>query len=230
MRKMVLWESIEKNPENGKYFGSLLDPECIFEGVSTFEFDFVMFPGVPGEKSDQFKLPENHEELTQSELIEALEKIVGAKAEYATDDYTQIKNILCFDLDNLIFFDLRNCYAETCYEYVKNSNLTTIVLDEGRDTSYELEVVDDYELDIWDGSNHYYPYRSTGSHALLEAVLVDGNVRELLWHEWSQWQGSELDTGFFVTPEEALEMLAEHPEIEEITEWVERMAKWIAQG
>jgi hypothetical protein len=226
MEKMILWESCERNPENGKYFGKLLDPDNVFEGVSTFEFDFVMFPGVPGDKVVEYNLDFNADGLTEDEVLNILENIVGVAPEYPAGDYVPVEDVLCFDLQELVFFDLKFCISETCYEYVKNSNLTTIVYDENRDTQYDLEVLDSYNLDILDDcSNSYYPYKSTGSHALLEKVRINDSEVGLLWHEWSQWQGQELDEGFLITPEEALEMLAEHPEIEEITNWLKSGAK-----
>lgn len=221
MKKMILWESCERNPENGKYFGKLLDPDNVFEGVSTFEFDFVMFPGVPGDKVVEYNLDFNADGLTEDEVLNILENIVGVAPEYPAGDYVPVEDVLCFDLQELVFFDLKFCISETCYEYVKNNNLTTIVYDENRDTQYDLEVLDSYNLDILDDrGNSYYPYKSTGNHALLEKVRINDSEVGLLWHEWSQWQGQELDEGFLITPEEALEMLAEHPEIEEITNWL----------
>lgn len=222
MEKLVLWESEEKNPETGKYYGNLLNPDDIYEAVSTFEFRFIMFPDVPGTKYSDITLPESCADMGEDELVEALENLVEAKSEYASDDYVKADNVLCFDLDTKEFFSLEDCLTETCYSYLKNSNWTTITFDEARNTSIELEILDKYNLDILDeNSNFYYPRRSTGNHAILKKVLADGEPA-LLWHEWSQWSGSELDTGYLLTKEEALEALKDHPEIDEIREWLSK--------
>jgi len=219
MEKLVLWESDYKDPATGKFYGKLLNPADIYEAVSTFEFRFIMFPDVPGDKASVFGLPEDYKNMGEDELIESLWELVGSKSEYASDDYIQTKNILCFDLYENQFFNLEDCETVTCYSYNKDSNWTTITFDEAHDTSIEIEVLDTYSLDIWDGSNHYYPRKSTGNHAILEKVLA-GEEPALLWHEWSQWSGSELDTGYLLTKEEALEALADHPEIEKIRQWL----------
>jgi hypothetical protein len=81
-------------------------------------------------------------------------------------------------------------------------------------------------LDILDeNSNRYYPRKSTGNHAMLEKVIIDDSRKGLLWHEWSQWQGEELDEGFLLTEEEALELLKYHPEIDEIQAWLQEGGK-----
>jgi hypothetical protein len=221
MEKLVLWESDYKDPVTGKFYGKLLNPVDIYEAVSTFEFRFIMFPDVPGDKASVFGLPEGYQDMGEDELIEALEELVGGKSQHASDDYVQTENILCFDLYENQFFNLEDCETATCYSYFCNSNWITITFDEAHDTSIELEMLDTYSLDIWDGSNHYYPRTSTGNHAILEKVLADEEPA-LLWHEWSQWSGSELDTGYLLTKEEALEALKDHPEIDEIREWLSK--------
>lgn len=230
MKKMILWESCERNPENGKYFGKLLDPDEIFEGVSTFEFNFVLFPGIPGNRvvelpesfpdEDDFDIP--LERMFVDELIPYIEEILGVKAEYASDDFVRSEDVLGFDLDSKTFFNLQFCTTIPCHEYVCNSNLTTLTFDDECDTWYDLEVISTYDLDILDeNSNRYYPRKSTGHHALLEKVIIDDSRKGLLWHEWSQWQGEELDEGFLLTEEEALELLRYHPEIDEIQAWLQ---------
>jgi hypothetical protein len=239
-KKLVMWESDYKDPYIGNRIGKLLEPDKIFQAVSTFEFDFLIFPGIPGSKANEYETPKHiiDADGDQIEINNAdhediaifLESLVGVEPEWsynrATNDYVEVEDVLCFDWADKVFFSLKDCEMISAYSYVKNSNWTTITLGEC-DTSYELEVIGECNLDIWDGSNHYYPYNSTGHHALLQAVLIDNSQRGILWHEWSQWQGSELDLGYFVTVEEAKEALVNHPELEEIEEWLNRMGEWI---
>jgi len=241
--KKIFWEGVEKDYTFEKPVGVILDPSNIFQAVSTFEFRFVMWPEIPGTKENDYQLPSKHidedgdecdvSDMDETELAQFVDEIVGSESKWATDDYVSLENILCFDLNEKTFFNLDDCEAETCYSYVCNSNWKTITYDDAYDTSYELEILNSFNLDIWDGSNHYFPKGSTGNHALLEKVIIDGEEKGLFWHEWSQWQGSELDTGYFVTAEEVLERLAglyntngeyweekPHPELDEIREWL----------
>lgn len=109
MEKLVLWESDYKDPVTGKFYGKLLNPVDIYEAVSTFEFRFIMFPDVPGDKASVFGLPEGYQDMGEDELIEALEELVGGKSQHASDDYVQTENILCFDLYENQFFNLEDC-------------------------------------------------------------------------------------------------------------------------
>jgi len=234
-KRLVLWErGHTADLDTGKPVGVLLDPDEIFEGVSTFEFNFVLFPGIPGNRvvelpesfpdEDGFDIP--LERMFVDELIPYIEEILGVKAEYASDDFVRSEDVLGFDLDSKTFFNLQFCTTIPCHEYVCNSNLTTITFDDECETWYDLEVIGAYDLDILDeNSNRYYPRRSTGHHALLEKVIIDDSRKGLLWHEWSQWQGEELDEGFLLTEEEALELLRYHPEIDEIQAWLQEEGK-----
>lgn len=230
-KRLVLWERGNTvDFSTGKPVGVLLDPDEIFEGVSTFEFNFVLFPGIPGNRvvelpesfpdEDGFDIP--LERMFVDELIPYIEEILGVKAEYASDDFVRSEDVLGFDLDSKTFFNLKFCTTIPCHEYVYNSNLTTITFDDECETWYDLEVISSYDLDILDeNSNRYYPRKSTGNHAMLEKVIIDDSRKGLLWHEWSQWQGEELDEGFLLTEEEALELLRYHPEIDEIQAWLQ---------
>lgn len=234
-KKLVLWKRGNAvDFSTGKPVGVLLDPDEIFEGVSTFEFNFVLFPGIPGSRvvelpesfpdEDGFDIP--LERMFVDELIPYIEEILGVKAEYASDDFVRSDGVLGFDLDSKTFFNLQFCTTVPCCEYICNSNLTTITFDDECDASYELEVISTYDLDILDeNSNRYYPRKSTGNHAMLEKVIIDDSRKGLLWHEWSQWQGEELDEGFLLAEEEALELLRYHPEIDEIQEWLQEEGK-----
>ena len=57
-KRLVLWErGRTADLDTGKPVGVLLNPDEIFEGVSTFEFNFVLFPGIPGNRV--VELPES---------------------------------------------------------------------------------------------------------------------------------------------------------------------------
>ena len=117
---------------------------------------------------------------------------------------------------------LDNWEVQKTYTYFNNSNLTTIFLGD-TETEYNLEIAATYNLDYIDyhRNNTNFEYGGLGNHALLHKVIIDDDEKGLLWHEWSQWAGSELDTAHFVTVDEALEELANHPEIDEIRRMVE---------
>lgn len=245
--KKLLWLTGEKNPDTNQYEGAYFDAEETYAAVNTYDYPIRIWVDVPGDKAKEFSIPEKikwddeefntFEELMNYDITEAekyLDSLVGSEGKEVVDEMYAVSNELVFDYENQEFDNLNDWNTVECYDYTSNCKIETITLDTDNPYSYneqiEIEVLDTYTLDIWDGSNHYYPKRSTGNHAILEKVLADGEPA-FLWHEWSQWQGSELDTACIMTVEDILNRLClldaygeklEHPEIEEITEWLKK--------
>ena len=228
MEKMILWEMNQEDYE-GNPISYFIEADKIETGVYLADGNCRIWDTIPGKTEIAIPTPviwegeeyDNLHDMGTDSMIEYLDSLVGVKSRWAKEGYEPIDDCLGYDMDNRFFFDLNDCEQTKFYEYLSNTNYKTVVC--GPDTTeYELEIVDSYTLDIWDGSNHYYPKGSTGNHATLKKVVIDGKEKGLLWHEWSQWQGSELDSGYLLTKEEALKELANHPEIEEIREWLQK--------
>ena len=108
------------------------------------------------------------------------------------------------------------------FGYHNNSNWTHACLNPDTDTEFDFEVLDSYYLDYRENPNGTdFTYGGIGEHAKLEKVKEYEN-EYLLMHQWSQWQGSELDGGYLLDTDDALKELANHPEIEEIREWLQK--------
>ncbi len=236
MEKKLLWLTGEKNPYTGKEEGAYFPADETYEAVNVYDYPIRVWVDVPGIKAKELAIPspiffENEEYNRVADMgIDAAERfldaLVGVEGIGHSDEfYAPVADILAFAYDENEFSSLNDWLTVKCYDYTCNANLKTIVLDTDNTYNYNEEIVievkDTYSLDIWDGSNHYYPRKSTGNHAILEKVLADGEPA-LLWHEWSQWSGDELDTGYLLTKEEALEALKDHPEIDEIREWLSK--------
>jgi hypothetical protein len=246
--KKLLWLTGEKNPYTNQYEGAYFDVEETYAAVNTYNYPIRVWVDVLGEKAKEFSIPEkikwddeefdSFKDLLRYDYDETgkyLDSLVGSEGKYVVDEmYGPISNYLVFDYENQEFDNLKDWNTFKCYDYTSNCKIETITLDTDNQYNYneeiEIEVLDSYTLDIWDGSNHYYPKGSTGNYAILEKVLADGKPA-FLWHEWSQWQGSELDTACIMTVEDILERLCsldayggklEHPEVEEITEWLKK--------
>lgn len=222
--KILFWEENSKNPFDGHYWGDIIPADEIEEAISLFEFPIIVWEDVPGEKADELnaRLPENIGDLTEYELEKLLDEIVGSEGERAhgVDDIYPVKDCLSFDLNEGKFFDLGIVPTFPVHRYVRNSNWTYAVFDEDSMSQYEFEVVDFCNLDYQEKGNTDFTYGGMGNHARLEKVRdVDGQGY-LLKHFWSQWAGEELDCGYILTEEEALEELADHPEIKEIRAWL----------
>jgi len=228
MRKILFWERTEADPYNGYHYGDIIPAGKVEEAVSTFEFSFLVWEDIQGDRADDLndRLPEDVKDLSEYELEKVVSEVVGAegKTPYAPEDiYTPpAEGCLAFDLDECRFFDLGVVPTFPVYGYVRNSNWTYACFGEEHMLQYEFEVLDSYNLDYQErpGSTDF-TYGGMGNHAKLEKVKDEDGDEYLLMHLWSQWQGSELDQGYLLTKEEALEELAEHPEIEEIRVWLE---------
>lgn len=165
-------------------------------------------------------------DMDEYELGEALTELVGSEGEFADggqDEVYEVYDCLAFDLGEYKFFNLAEVETFRAYGYHKGGNWTHKCLNPNTDTEYEFEILDTYNLDYQEkGPNSTdFTYGGMGEHAKLEKVR-EGDTEYLLMHNWSQWQGSELDGGYLLTKEEALEELAEHPEFEEIREWLDK--------
>jgi len=223
--KIVFWESNEKDPYDGHYYGDIIPADKIEEAISLFEFSTIVWENIPGEKAGNLneRLPEGIEDLPEYDLEKVVNKIVGEEGErpQGIDDIYPVMDCLAFDLDERCFFDLGIVPTSPVYGYVRNGSWTYTVFNEAYMEQFEFEVVDSYNLDYQErpGSSDF-TYGGMGNHARLEKVEDEDGEEHLLQHFWSQWQGGELDRGYLLTKEEALQELAEHPEIEEIRAWL----------
>ena len=220
MEKYFYWQSDEVHGEYGELKGVLIPAHLVYEGVSTFGFDFVMFfPELKGgENKNKFKVPDNLFQNTRhrNEVEEILESLVGSYCIASEVEYEEARDVLCFDFENEMFFSLDDCESEYCFDYRQNGDPRTLIL--GDDVSYEIEYNGEcFDLDIKDERGYYYyPEGATGYHAALWVVEIDGE-KDLFWYEWA---GQELDGGYIMPRSKILELLANHPEIEEIKKWI----------
>ncbi len=235
MSKKLLWMGVKKF-DTGKEEGAYFAADDVFEAVDTHEYPIRVWPGVPGDKAKELAIPspvifegeeyESIDDMYFDDVGRFLDSLVGIEGQDVSGEYYgPIADMLVWDYSDKTFSNLDDWGTVKCYQYICNSNPKTIVLDTDNDYSYneeiEIEVLDTYTLDILDENmNRYYPRKSMGYHAILEKVLADGEPA-LLWHEWSQYSGDELDSGYLVSKDEALETLKDHPEIDEIREWLD---------
>jgi hypothetical protein len=224
--RILFWEGDYKS--DGKhYFGAIIeDIEKVFDAVSTFEFNFMVWPKISGNKADELEVLEEMKDMDEYELREALTELVGSEGEFADGGQNEVYEVcdcLAFDLREKCFFNLNEVETFKAYGYNKGGNWTVTYLNDNTDTEYEFEILDTYNLDYQEkGQNSTdFTYGGMGEHSKLHKVKED-DKEYLLMHNWSQWQGSELDGGYLLTKEEALEELAEHPEFEEIREWLNK--------
>jgi len=237
--KKVLWLTGEKNPCTNQYEGVLINAGETYEAVNTYDYPIRVWTNISGDKPESFKIPDKikwddeefdtFKELMNYDINEAekfLDFLTGSEGEEIVNEMYAISNILVFDYENQEFDNIDNWITVKCYDYVCNSNLKTITLDTdnnyGYNEEYELEITDTYNLDYLERNNTNFEYGGMGNHALLHKVIIDGDKDDnrILWHEWSQWQGSELDSGCLMSVEDILERLENHPELEEIKEWL----------
>lgn len=232
--KKVLWLTGEKDPDSNQYEGALIDTSEIYDAV------YIDNPGVrawfkvPG--NTQIELPkviiwedkeyENLKDMDSNDIRDFLDSLVGQEGKEMSEEYTSSEDYLVYDYYNNEFSNLTDWFTIKCYDYVCSSNHKTIALDTdnsyGYNEEYELEIIDTYNLDYLQQNSTNFEYGGLGNHALLNKVIIDGdkNDNRILWHEWSQWQGSELDSGCLMNVEDVLDRLEEHPELEEIKEWL----------
>jgi hypothetical protein len=226
MEKKVLWVG-EKN-EEGRYVGALIDAGEVEYSVY-LGCDYVLiWDEVDGKKAPT--IPENIEwdgeehgsiqEMDTETAREYLDSLVGSESRTA-GDWEAADNCLAYSFNEHEFGSPEDWETTKTHTYICNSNRKTIYLGE-EESEYELEILDTYNLDYIDYSRNETnrEYGGRGEHAKLHKVRVDGGEEGLLWHRWSQWQGNELDQGELVTKEEALEWLTDHPEYDEIVEWL----------
>lgn len=232
MEKKLLWLKDEKDFE-GNYYSALIDANQIYDAVYVGDQGARIWVKVTGDT--KVEIPnlitwedEEYNSLSDMDSYDMrayLDSLVGQEGEEISD-YEKQDNCLAFDYYNNEFANLTNWETYKCYDYFENTNPKTIVLDTDNEygycTEYELDIVDTYNLDYIDyaRNNTNFEYGGIGNHAFLHEVIIDGATEGLLWHEWSQWQGSELDSGKLLTVDEALNELENHPEIEKIQEWL----------
>ena len=218
--KMLFWETGDK--------GVIIDPDEVFDAVETFEFDFIYW----AEKYREIEFNKDDiKDMGKDEIEEYLNELVGKECQRVHEDYTSSEDLLCFDMDEKCFFNLEDVETIKAYGYFCNTNWTVVTLGESS-TEYNFEILDTYNLDYLKPNSTNWEYGGMGEHAKLQKVK-EGDQEYLLMHEWSQWQGSELDTGYLLTADETVEALSglyntdgeywdikPHPELEEIKEWL----------
>ena len=216
----------------GAQYGIIINPDDIFQVVDTYNWRIAIFPNISGDKADLFKLPETVEidgeefeinDLTTSELEDIINNFVGEEGKIIYDEYlpiTEADDYLCFDYYNKEFFSISDLEILRAFEYWNGNNIKTIVFDPDTMIEYKIEIIDSYNLDTWDGRN--YSYGSMGRHAILHKIKCDDLEEDniLLWEDWSQWQGEELPTGKLITESDAMKLLKNHEELEEIVQWI----------
>lgn len=224
MSKLVFWENNEKT--DGKYYGSIIPAGEVYDGVDLNNYTIRIWSDKPG--NAEIILPgtivfEGEEYNTVSEIDwhreEYLDSLVGSEGTDYSDTYLEATDCLAFDYYNNMFCNLADFVTVKCYDYLKNTNLTTVTADDNT-TEYGFDVIDSYNLDYLENANSTnFEYGGTGEHAILRKVR-EGKQEYLLMHLWSQWQGCELDTGYLLAVEEVLAELENHPEIDDIREWL----------
>jgi len=245
--KKVLWLTGEKNPDNNQYEGALIDAEEVYDAVYIDSPGIRAWVKVSGNTEIQIPNPikwedEEYESLKDMDsygMWNFLDSLVGQEGKEMSEEYTPSENYLVYDYYNNEFSNFADWFTIKCYDYVCSSNHKTIALDidngYGYNKEYELEITETYNLDYLRNNSTNFEYGGMGNHALLHKVIIDNDKDDnrILWHEWSQWQGSELDTGYLLTAKEVLEALSglyntdgeywdikPHPELEEIKEWL----------
>jgi len=220
MKKYYLWREIDEK------VGAVIPADEVIEVIDAYDTPILVWGNIPGDKRWELEVPEEIQDLNPDDREGEVNAIVGEVGERVSGDFYEVPEggCLAFDLKECFFFDTREAYIYRAYTYMKNTNLTYVVCwDEVEET--RLEVVEKFCLDYqerWGSTDR--TYGGVGQHANLWKVLVNDEKEwsgQVLIHFWSQWQGSELDQGYLLTKEEALEELAEHPEIEEIRVWLE---------
>lgn len=237
--KKLLWLNGMKNPYVNQCEGALIDADEVYEAINTYDYPIRVWEDVSGNKADNFEIPEvikwngeefdSFDELMNYDIDEAqnyLDSLVGITGKEIVDEMYDRFDILVFNYENQEFDSLDDWCTTKCYDYISNSNFKTITLDTdnnyGYNEEYELEITNTYNLDYLENTNTNFEYGGMGNHALIHKVIIDEDKDDnrILWHEWSQWQGSELDSGCLMTVEDVLERLENHPELEEIKEWL----------
>lgn len=231
--KKVLWLTGQKDYED-RLTGALIDADQVYDAVYIESQGIRVWVEISGDT--EIKIPEiiiwedeeykSLKDMDSNDMRDYLDSLVGQEGKEMSEEYTASGNYLVFDYYNNEFANLSDWVTVKAYGYICNSNYKTITLDTdneyGYNEEYELEITDSYNLDYLHGNSTNFEYGGMGEHAKLHKVIIDGdeNDNRILWHEWSQWQGSELDSGCLLTVDEALDRLENHPELEEITVWL----------
>lgn len=226
MEKKVLWMGPEKDYE-GRNTGALIDANEVEDSVYLGcdyvliwdEVDGKSVPTIPATIVWDGEEYSGIQDMDRDEARKYLDSIVGQESRSA-GDWEAADDCLAYSFNEFEFGSPSDWETTRTHTYICNSNRKTIYLGE-EDAEYEIEILDTYNLDYIDYSRNKTnaEYGGTGEHAKLHKVLADGEPA-LLWHRWSQWSGSELDMGELVAKEETLERLADHPDIDEIVEWL----------
>lgn len=231
--KKVLWLTGQKDYED-RLTGALIDADQVYDAVYIESQGIRAWVEISGDT--EIKIPEiiiwedeeykSLKDMDSNDMRDYLDSLVGQEGKEMSEEYTASGNYLVFDYYNNEFANLSDWVTVKAYDYICNSNYKTITLDTdneyGYNEEYELEITDTYNLDYLQRNSSNFEYGGMGEHAKLHKVIIDGdeNDNRILWHEWSQWQGSELDSGCLLTVDEALDRLENHPELEEITVWL----------
>lgn len=247
--KKLLWLTGEKNPYTNQYEGALIDTDQVYDGVNLYDDSIRAWVKVPG--NTKIVIPEKiiwdgeeYDSITDMDrynLENYLDSLVGQEGQNFSDEYVSNEDYLIWGYNYNEFANLADWFTVKCYDYIENTNHKTITLDTDNNHGYneenELEITDTYNLDYLQNNNTNFEYGGQGNHALLHKVIIDGDKDDnrILWHEWSQWSGSELDMGCLMSVEDVLKRLSGlynkevecwvsnlHPELEEITVWLGR--------
>lgn len=161
----------------------------------------------------------------KEEIKDYLDNIVGDVGEDYCEEYIEVKKGLAYDYNNKLFFSLDDLEPLKAYSWWNGSNMVQYVLDDylGSDYQLQVELTDSFDLDVWDGSNNYWP--SKAEHAILYKMAPTEDITEeevrtmVLLETWTQFQDDH-PVGELLTHEEVLERVRNHPELEEIQKWL----------
>lgn len=191
--------------------------------------DFLVWPDLSPEKAQEVTLPDEWADMEYQEQIEWLEEELG-EALHVKDDVIELRECLAFDLDESEFFDFEICESHPGHERLRNTNPETLIFDPEFMTESIITTPntgtngDKYELDYQeDPYSTDNTFGGRGEHAILYPIVtLDGQATDkVLVRYWSQWQGSELDSGEIMTPEDLMEMLGEeYPYLDSVREWL----------
>lgn len=222
-KKRVIWKL--KQDE----YGLLLDPDEIEEKAMPGYYGCLVFHDIPGDSpvveamneklqtlvgTEEWKEADRYE---RDQMVIALTGSQNAESYYIDEEWPEYGNILAYDWDEGVFYALDMGDSYQCYTYWDGHNWQRIYFDCGdyldTMTEYEVDLLESYDLDEWDGSN--WKFRERFNHGTLWKALIDGEPGYIL-EEQSQYQGSLPQARIFWTAEEAARELEDHDEIEMI--------------
>lgn len=233
-QKWVLWESKQRQPDEK---GALIPADEVVQYVvcdPSYD-DFLVWPDLSPEKGKEIVLPEDWAELEYQEKIDWMEEELG-EAQHYTDEVVELRECLAFDLNGNEFFDFEICTSFSGHEWLCNTDTKIEIFDPEFMTEMIIETPDTgtngdkFELDYQEDPNSTdNRFGGMGEHAILYPIVtLDGQPTDkVLVRYWSQWQGSELDSGEIMTPAEVIEMLEygerrgkEYPYMDSVREWL----------